>query len=80
MFEVGSEDLRAVGRALGWNHQKENPSGNQPPEDMVQEHHLESFPGVTRERPVVGGIAKAERERLDGAMGFQTISLNNLGK
>jgi len=26
------------------------------------------------------GIAKVERERLDGAMGFQAVSLNNLGK
>src|SRR5579863_10480161 len=79
-FEVRSEDLRAVGRALGWNHQKENPTGNQPPEDVIQEHRLKSLPSVPRERPVVRGIAKAERERLDGAMGFQTVSLNNLGK
>src|SRR6202162_4510030 len=79
-FEVRSQDLRAVGRALGWNHQKENPTGNQPPEDVIQEHRLKSLPSVPRERPVVRGIAKAERERLDGAMGFQTVSLNNLGK
>ena len=80
MFEVGSEDLRAVGRALGRNHQKEYPTGDQPPEDVIQEHRLKSFPSVTGERPVVGGIAKAERERLDSAMGFQTVSLDNLGK
>src|ERR1700730_10930160 len=79
-FEVGSEDLRAVGRALGWNHQQEYPTGDQPPEDVVQEHPLKSFPSVPCERPVVRGIAKAERERLDGAMGFQTVSLNNLGQ
>src|SRR5260370_17594503 len=79
-FEVGSEDLRAVGRALGRNHQQEYPTGDQPPEDVIQEHRLKSFPSVTCERPVVRGIAKAERERLDGAMGFQTGSLNNLDK
>ena len=79
-FEVGSKDLRAVGRALGRNHQQEYPTGDQPPEDVIQEHRLKSFPSVPCERPVVWGIAKAERERLDGAMGFQTVSLNNLGK
>src|SRR5579862_2365569 len=79
-FEVGSEDLRAVRRALGRNHQQEYPTGDQPPEDVIQKHRLKSFPSVTCERPVVRGIAKAERERLDGAMGFQTVSLNNLGK
>src|SRR5579863_1384024 len=79
-FEVGSEDLRAVGGALGWNHQQDNSTGDQPPEDVIQEHRLKSFPSVTCERPVIWGIAKAERERLDGAMGFQTVSLNNLGK
>src|SRR5580700_9013822 len=79
-FEVGSEDLRAVGGALGWNHQQDNSTGDQPPEDVIQEHRLKSFPGVPCERPVVRGIAKAERERLDGAMGFQTVSLNSLGK
>src|SRR5580704_12447201 len=79
-FEVRSEDLRAVNRALGRNHQQEYPTGYQPPEDVIQEHRLKSFPSVTCERPVVRGIAKAERKRLDGAMGFQTVSLNNLGK
>src|ERR1039458_4023579 len=79
-FEVGSEDLRAVGGALGWDHQQDNSTGDQPPEDVIQEHRLKSFPGVPCERPVVWGIAKAERERLDGAMGFQTVSLNSLGK
>src|SRR6202521_3351182 len=38
--EMGSEDLRAVRRALGWNHQQENPTGDQPPEDMIQEHRF----------------------------------------
>src|SRR6202140_1014722 len=79
-FEMGSEDLRADGRTLGRNHQQEYPTGDQPPEDVIQKHRLKSFPSVTCERPVVRGIAKAERERLDGAMGFQTVSLNNLGK
>src|ERR1700731_2818894 len=80
MFEVRGEDLRAIGRALGRNHQEEYPTRDQPPEDVIQEHRLKSLPSVTCERPVVRGIAKAERERLDGAMGFQTVSLNNLGK
>jgi hypothetical protein len=80
MFEVGSEDLSAVRRALGWNHQKENATGDQPPKDVIQENRLKSFPSVTCERPVVRGIAKTERERLDSAMGFQTVSLDNLGK
>src|ERR1700690_4286849 len=62
-FEVGSENLRAVGRALGGNHQKEYATGDQPPEDVIQEHRLKSFPGVPCESPVVGGIAKAERKR-----------------
>src|SRR6202453_5243689 len=79
-FEVGSEDLRAVGRALGGNHQKEYATGDEPSEDVIQEHRLKSFPSVPCERPVVRGVAKAERERLDGAMGFQTVSLNNLGE
>src|SRR5579864_5857397 len=79
-FEVGSEDIRAVGRALGRNHQQEYPTGDEPSEDVIQEHCLKSFPSVPCERPVVRGIAKAERERLDSAMGFQTVSLNNLGK
>src|ERR1700691_1257887 len=79
-FEVGSKDLRAVGRALGRNYQQEYPTGDQPPEDVIQEHRFKPFPSVTCERPVVRGIAKAERERLDGAMGFQTVSLNNLRK
>src|ERR1700688_872556 len=59
-FEVGSEDLRAVGRALGRNHHQDNSTGDQPPEDVIQEHRLKSFPGVPCERPVVWGIAKAE--------------------
>src|SRR5579863_7582965 len=79
-FEVRSEDLRAVNRALGRNHQQEYPTGDQPPEDVIQEHRLKSFPGITCECPVVRGIAKAEGKRLDGAMGFQTVSLNNLGQ
>src|SRR5271168_722306 len=79
-FEVGSEDLPAIGRALGRNHQQEYPTRYQPPEDVIQEHRLKSFPSVPCERPVVRGIAKAERKRLDGAMGFQTVSLNDLGK
>src|ERR1700692_1277845 len=79
-FEVRSQDLRAVGRALGRNHQQEYSTGDQPPEDVIQEHRLKSFPSVPCQRPVVRWIAKAERERLDGAMGFQTVSLNNLGK
>src|ERR1700686_2267496 len=78
-FEVGSEDLRAVGRALGRNHQQEYSTGDKPSEDVIQEHPLKSFPGVTCERPVVRGIAKAEREGLDRAMGFQTVSLNDFG-
>src|SRR5580698_3249151 len=79
-FEVGSEDLRAVGRALGRNHQQEYPTRDQPPEDVIQEDRLKSFPSVPGERPIVWGIAKADRKRLDGAMGFQTVPLDNLGK
>src|SRR5579864_7127441 len=79
-FEVGSEDIRAVGRALGRNHQQEYPTGDQPSEDVIQEHRLKSLPSVPCERPVVRGIGKADRERLDGAMGFQAVSLNSLGK
>src|SRR6202162_2737261 len=52
-LEVGSEDLRAVGRALGWNHQQEYPTVDEPPEDVIQEHRLKSFSSVPRERPVV---------------------------
>jgi hypothetical protein len=77
MFEVRSQDLRAVGRALGWNREKENPTWNQPPENVIQEHGLKSFPSVSGKRPVVGGIAIDKRKGLDRAMGFQTVSLNN---
>src|SRR6202047_1732118 len=51
-FEVGSEDLRAVGRAFGRNHQQEYPTGDQPPEDVIEAHRLKPLPGVIRKRPV----------------------------
>ena len=73
-LKVRRENLGTLRRPLCRNDEYEDAAGNQPPESVIQEYRLKSFPRASRKCPVVRRILVDQREGLNRTMGFQSCS------